>query len=772
MYKKRNGFTLVELLVTIALIISILLLAIISVINISNKQKENAFEKVKQQVETAAEQYFESNEYLFEDLTENGFGIIPVGKLVKEDYLNKLTNPVTGRPLNECDKVKVQRSSDGKFKISYIGVGDEYCFSSDSILIQSSPKSPSIDLKFVGMNTKKEINKGNDNWINYEELGISDNGVFVKIDTKADNVRYCVTSAQKCKDENDLKQEGIKSISYSLYDTISYVKDTAEKQVCYVAENAYGYSTRCIMAGVDTQKPSCVLKSYGHVNDNSYLSEFVNVISSNKNTFDPWYASDVNISFAKYEDSSDYVYDFKGSGLGTYYIDEKQEVIEPNNNANSITLTSDTTSTGKKYYGHVIDKAGNTNRCEITVKRDATKPTCPENLLTYSYATNSNNTITKNSHCNPEKSQNRYFCASVKATLTKADDWKYWKFNGHNNSTLEIYRDQSIYSPEIVVYDEHGNFNTCYGKSFVIDTTKPTVSVEFLNITDNTKWYNYTVKYKATAEDELSGIGSITHHWNKSGLTPTTVNNSSYSYNTTSNSYSNGGKDDVDVVLGAKTIYNESYLSAEGYRKMFYNVCDQAGNCVNSPHNDVKIDKTAPVITNIQKPIHSTSYCRGSKAIYTSFDVNDKLSGVDRVDHFMDNKKNKDWYKKYEYSNIASSLSNPPKISEIVSLISIYNGASTKTQSIFEYSSFSTNDGKIGVRTISDTGNGPGFNINRAWSYDSAETAKSKGCGTISSSGKRPGDSISSYCNFVAAKDAAGNKSSAKICNDGTDVRK
>ena len=68
--KKKNGFTLIELLVTIALMLSILGIAVVSLINTSNKKKEEAWQQVKGQIETAATEYFTANEYLFEGISD------------------------------------------------------------------------------------------------------------------------------------------------------------------------------------------------------------------------------------------------------------------------------------------------------------------------------------------------------------------------------------------------------------------------------------------------------------------------------------------------------------------------------------------------------------------------------------------------------------------------------------------------------------------------------------------------------------------------------
>ena len=94
--KNKNGFTLIELLVTIVLMLTILGIAIVSFISISDRKKQEAWQQVISQIETAAKEYFVSNEYMFEGLSNEVTGEISVGKLVQEDYLNQVTNPVTG----------------------------------------------------------------------------------------------------------------------------------------------------------------------------------------------------------------------------------------------------------------------------------------------------------------------------------------------------------------------------------------------------------------------------------------------------------------------------------------------------------------------------------------------------------------------------------------------------------------------------------------------------------------------------------------------------
>ena len=91
--KNEKGFTLVELLITIALIVSILSIAILGFSKISENQKRKAWNEVKNQIELAGEQYINVNEYLLTDLNEFDNVFIPIDTLIKSDYLTVLTNP-------------------------------------------------------------------------------------------------------------------------------------------------------------------------------------------------------------------------------------------------------------------------------------------------------------------------------------------------------------------------------------------------------------------------------------------------------------------------------------------------------------------------------------------------------------------------------------------------------------------------------------------------------------------------------------------------------
>ena len=154
MMKKKNGFTLIELLVVIALMLSILGIAIVSLTGISDKKKKEAWKEVINQIETAATEYFTANEYLFEGLENGSTGTISVGRLVNEDYLNVVTNPVTAKKVSKCAIVNVTKNGD-KYTSSFdertIDSTNSSC-DSQSLLITSN----------VGKSDYKDPNNNND----------------------------------------------------------------------------------------------------------------------------------------------------------------------------------------------------------------------------------------------------------------------------------------------------------------------------------------------------------------------------------------------------------------------------------------------------------------------------------------------------------------------------------------------------------------------------------------------------------------------------------
>ncbi len=219
--RDKRGFTLIELLVVIALMLSILGIAIVSLVGISNKTKEKAKEEVKEQIETAALEYFNANEYLFSNLKDNAIGTISVGKLVNDDYLNAVTNPVTGKKIGNCTIVVVKRnnnvftsdvddesfekSTDNQTGTSLTNICDSVVVSNDTE-IDSKITYYDENYKKVTEKRYKDLSDNKKLWFNSKHLGINKNLIACmedevevknakgeKIEVEKNSHGYCAT---------------------------------------------------------------------------------------------------------------------------------------------------------------------------------------------------------------------------------------------------------------------------------------------------------------------------------------------------------------------------------------------------------------------------------------------------------------------------------------------------------------------------------------------------------------------------------------------------
>jgi type II secretory pathway pseudopilin PulG len=212
--KKKNGFTLIELLVTIAIMISILTIAIVSITRISDGIKQQSYESVKDQVITAAEEYLSTNSYYIDTINGGSSIEISVGELVSNDYLNVVTNPVTGEKIDECSYVLVELASNDNETINSKGL--KYTFNEEG----SCPAKEYVTVKpgiVIGnltvepFGTKLENNdwyKINDN---YDENAISEGvnndnfekvsqGVVVRLTATVSNNNYYISSIKVSSD--------------------------------------------------------------------------------------------------------------------------------------------------------------------------------------------------------------------------------------------------------------------------------------------------------------------------------------------------------------------------------------------------------------------------------------------------------------------------------------------------------------------------------------------------------------------------------------------
>lgn len=243
MNKKKNGFTLIELLVTIALMLSILGIAIISLVSASNRKKEEAWTSVKEQIETAAVEYLSSNEYLFEGLSDETTASIPLQTLVELDYINKVTDPRTGKALNECNYVEVTKSKH-KYNATYKDSDDKSC-TTGSVLKITEPGAPTLNVDVTELSIKKLIS----NTVWYK-----DGAKFDASTDRGASITSCYTTSNSdCDPQNDNSSLGI---DYTGKSKISQIR------ACFKATNSSSKSTKeCVSINVDNTAPTCAVSS-------------------------------------------------------------------------------------------------------------------------------------------------------------------------------------------------------------------------------------------------------------------------------------------------------------------------------------------------------------------------------------------------------------------------------------------------------------------------------------------------------------------------------
>lgn len=243
MNKKKNGFTLIELLVTIALMLSILGIAIISLVSASNRKKEEAWTSVKEQIETAAVEYLSSNEYLFEGLGDGGIASIPLQTLVELDYINKVTDPRTGKALNECNYVEVTKSK-YKYNATYKDSDDKSC-TTGSVLKITEPGAPTLNVDVTELSIKKLIS----NTVWYK-----DGAKFDASTDRGASITSCYTTSNSdCDPQND---NSSLELDYTGKSKISQIR------ACFKSTNSSSKSTKeCVSINVDNTAPTCAVSS-------------------------------------------------------------------------------------------------------------------------------------------------------------------------------------------------------------------------------------------------------------------------------------------------------------------------------------------------------------------------------------------------------------------------------------------------------------------------------------------------------------------------------
>ena len=551
MRKKRNGFTLVELLITVAIMLTILIISIVSLTNVSSKKKERAYENVVSEIETAGETYLSNNEYLFEGLAEGAFGSISLGKLVNEDYLNVATNPKTGKKFSYCSRVEVTKVSNNAYNVKFNDINDnsKNCDTDDSIEIKEAG-APDIEFKMSGNKYGDWYNDNNtEATLTIKKYGSeSIKSVVIKIDeeevtyTQKDDIytvkigNQTISSNVKVLVTNSSDKSVTKSISYkrdtiapnctitktsgtqgknSWYTTaptfsakcsdaisgctsneaiskkFSTSSEVNENLIATVTDNA-GHETKCTETfGVDVSTPTITM--------NGYKKTESKTVSSNSGlstyTFGNWYNKYVYVQAS---------YNAGFSGVKSFVCKSKYE-----NNENVFGTFKDENGTFKYKYKNVGDEGNTTVTCTLetnsgitkslskTVNLDQTEPTCSDVEL----STEING---KGNYDNDLQ----WYKKNVKYSAKCSD-----AISGCKTTDLsKTFSDEGIYNKYyLTAEDNAGNKTKCSNKTFGIDKTKPTIKRD-VSKADTCDGYT-GARTQYTVEDTISGIARVQDYY-------------------------------------------------------------------------------------------------------------------------------------------------------------------------------------------------------------------------------------------------------------------
>ena len=527
MKKKRKGFSLVEMLVTIVIIGFLFTLGYFSISAILNRADDNYYSSQENMIVLAGREYFaDYRSELPKEVSETSS--VTLETLIKEGYID----PVKDRNDKACDyagsSVTAQKitNSEYQYYVTLICSEDDYETSKDSAepVITFSPNSKSST---EAITVKLEV-KDNVGVASYRYVIEKDGDVYIDTDYQA------YTEAVNI----ELKEKGLYTIRAYAIDTSGNIGTAKSgKYSVYVGIDCAGVEfTSSTKVETWTNKDITVgikvpANTYNFEVSKRKVGEEYSLIDSYVGQASPSYTiTDEGKTEIKVT-----VYDKNGNSCiavsDAYYIDKTSPscsigisgtvgengwykgknasiTLNKSDKLGEITeygLTTSSTVTynqktsgsqgntkGTTWYGYVKDAAGNTSKCSNTVKVDVTKPSCS---ISTSGASGSSG----------------WYKSNVTLLLTRSDNLSDISSFGLTTSSAITYNRTSIATQGATtgtvwhgyVKDEAGNTNSC-NVTVKSDTSKPSVS---LTVSSTSSSYNTkNVNYSISASDSGSGV--------------------------------------------------------------------------------------------------------------------------------------------------------------------------------------------------------------------------------------------------------------------------
>ncbi len=239
MKRITNGFTLVELIITITLLVLITGIFSINMIVNLNKQKEREDINIVNQIYSAADAFVSTNPERVEQLNKGtGFVEIEIGELRDSGLLSEeLSDAETGKRIPDEDIVRVRVNSGGEYNFEYPVVKDSieslHLVAKDLYILYNDSGSDWCSNEnnlYTGLytvdsdDTSLYLEKSNGNIYGYGTINYSDYFDVSTINLKADECNV------------NPKKVGTYNITYSYHDTEMNIDRKANRTV-YVTEN-------------------------------------------------------------------------------------------------------------------------------------------------------------------------------------------------------------------------------------------------------------------------------------------------------------------------------------------------------------------------------------------------------------------------------------------------------------------------------------------------------------------------------------------------------
>ena len=496
-----KGFTLAELLGVIVVIGLLLLLIIPAIINgvssredeVEAAQNEIIFEATAEYLDRDKEKYpnISGNIYCVSigELLDAGLLVDPVKKLVEDGNYS------------EDVMVEIKITNDGARSYALIedGTGEKCTArSSEDIMITINPdnsqwaqqKTATITYPNLGGANQYTRNEGTwqsvsrseieliyteDGTVSGQVIDSSGNVLADETETveKIDRENPKVIKVSQGKWNNSLQKQVNVTMTDAKSGVSAYMISTSKNKPAANDKNWVKYELSPY-GGIGTISKYLPMGTYyiyvkdraGNVTEFDGKNSFVvkddvpptcKITESGPKGNNNWYIGDVKLTLSKSD---------KESGIGSYGLIASS--TETYNSKSSVTHTSDTK--GITYYGYVKDKAGNTNRCSKTFKRDATKPSM-SNIVNSSGGnwTNQNVTISANASDGTSGMNNIKYSYSSNGSGT-ASDWDAGSSATYVKGTWSANRNDTVY---LVATDNAGNQSIYNAGAVKIDKTPP-----------------------------------------------------------------------------------------------------------------------------------------------------------------------------------------------------------------------------------------------------------------------------------------------------------